>query len=472
VRHHLFDPLRIAVAGRIKAGKSTLVNALIGSRVAPTDVEECTRVVTWFTYGIPERVEVVLKTGDRLTLPLRDGRVPDPLGAELAEIDYVEVYLSREELKDVTFIDTPGLASLNERSRERTEELLVDRVSRSAARRADALVFLVGHSADQDEAEALEAFNTLFEGTGTSPATAVAVLSRADQIGGGEEDPLAIARRIAARQSESLRSAAVTVLPVAGLLAETTESRALEERDARALAELASFDELTRERLLFSHEEFESAEVPTSLEQRRRVSALLDLFGVQRALELIDAGVTGARHLEDELRSVSGIEELRTILSETFAQRADALRANAAVSALSQITWQAADAHTVKALRELRSSVEELRLEPEMRVIGEIWAAQAAALPETLLPERLRQDVVRLTTEADLTAKVGAPPGATASDVSEAARQAVARWRTFHQRDAATEIESRLARTMYRSFEMLAAQAGDGGGRVAEGHPA
>src|SRR5579884_3992518 len=59
----LRQPLRIAVAGRVKAGKSTLVNALLGQRVAPTDVSECTRVVTWFHYGTPQRVEVHMVDG-------------------------------------------------------------------------------------------------------------------------------------------------------------------------------------------------------------------------------------------------------------------------------------------------------------------------------------------------------------------------------------------------------------------------
>src|SRR5690554_2945269 len=36
VASRLGQPLRVAVAGRLKAGKSTLVNALIGRRVAPT----------------------------------------------------------------------------------------------------------------------------------------------------------------------------------------------------------------------------------------------------------------------------------------------------------------------------------------------------------------------------------------------------------------------------------------------------
>ena len=48
----LNQPIRIALAGSLKAGKSTLVNALVGENIAPTDATEATRLVTWFRHGV------------------------------------------------------------------------------------------------------------------------------------------------------------------------------------------------------------------------------------------------------------------------------------------------------------------------------------------------------------------------------------------------------------------------------------
>ena len=47
----------------VKAGKSTLLNAIIGEEVAPTDAGECTKVIIWYRHGATPR----------LTMQLRDG---------------------------------------------------------------------------------------------------------------------------------------------------------------------------------------------------------------------------------------------------------------------------------------------------------------------------------------------------------------------------------------------------------------
>src|SRR5215471_8727939 len=114
VRRRLSEPLRVAIAGRLKSGKSTLVNALIGRRVAPTEVGECTRIVTQFRYGTADRVDVVRRDGSRVSLPLDEsGMIPQRLGVPRSEISYVDVALTSDHLRDLTVVDTPGLSSAN-----------------------------------------------------------------------------------------------------------------------------------------------------------------------------------------------------------------------------------------------------------------------------------------------------------------------------------------------------------------------
>ena len=89
IGERLSEPLRVAIAGRLKAGKSTLVNALIGRRVAPTAVGECTRVVTRFRYGPADRVDVVCR--DDLSR-LRSGHGP----ASMAVVRHMALNLLRQ----------------------------------------------------------------------------------------------------------------------------------------------------------------------------------------------------------------------------------------------------------------------------------------------------------------------------------------------------------------------------------------
>ena len=56
----LGEPLRVAIAGRVKAGKSTLLNALVGQELAPTDAGESTRIVTWYRNGVTYRATLHL----------------------------------------------------------------------------------------------------------------------------------------------------------------------------------------------------------------------------------------------------------------------------------------------------------------------------------------------------------------------------------------------------------------------------
>ena len=60
--------VRVAVGGRVSAGKSTLVNALLGQRVLVAGAGEVTRVVTWLRYGDVDDAVAVLDDGRRCRL--------------------------------------------------------------------------------------------------------------------------------------------------------------------------------------------------------------------------------------------------------------------------------------------------------------------------------------------------------------------------------------------------------------------
>ena len=127
-RARLDEPLRVAIAGKVKAGKSTLLNALVGEKVAPTDTGECTRIVTWYQDGHVFRV--MLHPADDIP-PIQarfhrdDGAIEVDLeGYSPAEVDKLEITWPTRSLAAITLIDTPGVDTLSDDIAGKAQEFL------------------------------------------------------------------------------------------------------------------------------------------------------------------------------------------------------------------------------------------------------------------------------------------------------------------------------------------------------------
>src|SRR3954452_8714286 len=83
IGRRLNQPIRVALAGTLKAGKSTLVNALVGEDIAPTDATEATRIVTWFRNGPTPKVTANHRVGWRGAPGARRGRGGGGAGARV-----------------------------------------------------------------------------------------------------------------------------------------------------------------------------------------------------------------------------------------------------------------------------------------------------------------------------------------------------------------------------------------------------
>ena len=198
LRDRLDEPLRVAIAGRVKSGKSTLLNALVGERLAPTDAGECTRIVTWYRDG--HTYQVMAAPAQRRAAPAavhprrrRDRGRPRRPGARGRATSSIVTWPS-QALRTATLIDTPGIGSLSEQVSRRAWELLAADDEETPA---DAVLYLMRHLHASD-LEFLRAFHDT-EVSRPNPVNAIGVLSRADEIGVGRLDSMASARRIATR---------------------------------------------------------------------------------------------------------------------------------------------------------------------------------------------------------------------------------------------------------------------------------
>jgi GTPase Era involved in 16S rRNA processing len=108
--------LEVAVFGRISSGKSSLLNALLGTNVLPVGVTPVTSVPTRLVHGAPLRVSVSF--AERPSQECAIERLADFVSeqenpANRKNVTRVSVHLPSPRLHDgVVFVDTPGLGGL------------------------------------------------------------------------------------------------------------------------------------------------------------------------------------------------------------------------------------------------------------------------------------------------------------------------------------------------------------------------
>ena len=249
----LNQPIRIALAGTLKAGKSTLVNALVGENIAPTDATEATRIVTWFRHGPTPKVTANHRGGRRTNVPITrdDGLTFDLGNLDPNDVVDLDVEWPAAELIDATIIDTPGTSSLNSDVSARTLRLLVPD---DGVPRVDAVVFLL-RTLNAADIALLKQIGELVGGSAGALGV-IGVASRADEIGAGRIDAMMSAKDVAKRFTEEMDKTGIcqAVMPVSGLLALT--ARTLRQSEFVALQKLAGVDAAELAKAMLSADRF------------------------------------------------------------------------------------------------------------------------------------------------------------------------------------------------------------------------
>lgn len=504
VLRRLDTPLQLAVAGRIKSGKSTLVNALIGRRVAPTDVGECTRLVTRFQYGTVDRIEVVMKDGKCVTIPFApDGGIPADLGGArnggmagdgLTAVSHLEAYLTSALLTDVTVIDTPGLGSMDSASVSRTEALLgaaaqagdgaagrasdgtgapdgtdategtggtggtgeLDQVSEFAVAGAEAIVYVFTQSVRSDDTKVLAAFTAATASRDAGPVNALAVLNKADtvladSVDGSGGDSWRAAEILARSQAAVLRPRVADVLPMNGLLAETTETGAFTAADAEALRALAGIDPALFGAMVMAVDLFTSLPAPVDSPARVRLLQLLDLYGINAAVQILrEEPSVSAGELRRRLLARSGLEEFRRRLGEVFRLRADGIKASAALASIGALAASCGDPNE---RQRVHDGIEMLLQRPEahqLRLLEALTLVSGGAVP---MDEELAAEILRLGGSTRPDDQLGLP-GRSSGELQTAALERAGWWRSFAA-FGATPGQSRVAHVVHRAYFLI-----------------
>ncbi len=338
------QPCVVAVVGRVKAGKSSFINALLGEDLAAVGTTETTATINYFRYGTPDPARPV-------RCHWRNGRYEDVDAAFLRGlqgndletlrradgIEYLEYRLPSEFLRRVTLVDTPGTGAVVDSHQQRTADYLRlegelrerhDRETRRLGETSDAVIYLIGAVARDSDRRFLEEFGQASQGGAARALNAMGVMAKIDL------SPELMQRRheLAAKVSEKLKDQLNTVLPVSAGLCRAL--RALQAEDGARLRELvAALHRLSparRDKLLSTEDFFldlEDEQLP--LIQRSRLRGDLD-WGVFTAVAHIavktGGGIEAVDKVQAELAECCGFGPLREVLERHFFRRGELLR--------------------------------------------------------------------------------------------------------------------------------------------------
>ncbi len=288
-----------------------------------------------------------------------------------------------------------------------------------------------------------------------------------ESVAGADGDVWTAATTLARRQAETLRPRVADVLPVVGLIAETTNTGRFTAADLEALRGLAALDRDTLELMLVSADLFTGWECAVPAGVRVRLLEKLDLYGIRRGVDLVRAapGIT-AGAVRRRLQDSSGLDRVRERLESVFAARADGIKAAVALGSVTALARAAED----PGRRRLHDAIEALLAGPEAHRLRMLEALTLLSSGAVELPRDLTEEVLRVGSGTDVPTRLGMP-GASRAELAGYALRRAHWWRSFASLGA-TPAQGRIAHVVHRAYFLLWQRLGgseDGPGGTEDG---
>lgn len=215
----IVQPFSVAIFGRMKTGKSSILNAFLGQPLTITGVNEATATINHISHGVGEqlnhfRVHWKDETPETLPLSILQERwtgKSDEVLQTISRTSYLELYSDAARLRDVNIIDTPGTGSVATEHEEIAQQFI-------GGQETDALIYVFSPVGRETDEQDLRRFR---EGClpSSSPYNSVALLHKWDALywdnGGNMDEVLSKAQRL----EGVMKGLVACVLPVSAPLA-------------------------------------------------------------------------------------------------------------------------------------------------------------------------------------------------------------------------------------------------------------
>ncbi len=356
----LETPCVLAVAGEVKAGKSSFINAFLKDDLALVGVTETTATINYFRYGeVPDKtkpVRCVWLDGretweSQAFLDSLQGNTQEVLERAVG-IKHLEFYISNPRLKSIQLVDTPGTgAHIGEDGAGHEEQTrgyfnmqkgLRDRhnaETQTISRDADAVIYIMtGHAANEENVKFLQEF---IGNGGVNSHNSVGIMAKVDT----NDTLLGNLDKYVDHMAEIVNGklpVPIPILPVSSGIQRVLDikgidwlkslrSRLLEGFESpelllRALGDAERFDRETCRGSTLSRTE--RMEMHKGMPWRCFVVIARTVVG-----DDFDKGV-------DELRKIAGFDAVNQVLEEQFFQRGIILRCHSVIQDCCRLLWE------------------------------------------------------------------------------------------------------------------------------------
>lgn len=163
------EPMKVAICGQFSSGKSTFLNALLAKNVLPTGITPVTSKVNYIRYARDLKIKVRYKDGREAYYGIAGLKRFTDQRENVEDIAYLTLYAPVPLLKEVVFVDTPGLNSQSNEDTSTTEEVLSE---------VDGIIWLtlIDNAGRNSELEVLERYMDSYQNK------AICVLNQKDKL--------------------------------------------------------------------------------------------------------------------------------------------------------------------------------------------------------------------------------------------------------------------------------------------------